>query len=200
MAQINMNDRQSFLINDIKNHVRQGGNVTHILNVKVSNQRNADEGNRIRQRIYQYIANTAHALNILGMNFAITWRTSASYTSTNYHCDVGGMLGDLAVKEHTKALLRNVLNALDHEFGQVFSLAITGVAFLVRKPLVREVVLVDEDIPFALAPAAHESDVELDDAEENRSPHFRPVSTHDSGAEMFQKATPAHFCEAEYFS
>ena len=38
MAQINMDGRQSFFLNDIKNHIRQGGNVTHILNVKVSRQ------------------------------------------------------------------------------------------------------------------------------------------------------------------
>jgi len=87
------------------------------------------------------------------MNFAITWRTSATNTSEYYHCDVGGLLGDMAVKGHSKALLSNVLNDIDNEFDQVFSLGITGVAFLVSKPLVREVALVDDDIPFAIAPS-----------------------------------------------
>lgn len=153
MAQIHLNGRQSFLLNDIKDHLRIGGNVTHILNVKVSCQRSADEGNCIRQRIYQQIANKAHQLNVFGMNFAITWRTSATNTSEYYHCDVGGLLGDMAVKGHSKALLSNVLNDIDNEFDQVFSLGITGVAFLVSKPLVREVALVDDDIPFAIAPS-----------------------------------------------
>lgn len=160
---MNINSKQSFLSNDIKNHICAGGNVTHILNVKVSCPRSTDEGNRIRQRIYQQIANRAHQMNVFGINCAITWRTSATTTSAYYHCDVGGMLGDVAVKGHTKALLRNVLNVIDHEFAQVFSLGITGVTFLVSKPLVREVVLVDEDIPFAIAPADNNFDEELDD-------------------------------------
>lgn len=94
MAQIDMNGQQSFLLNDIKNHIRQGGNVTHILNVKVSNQRSPEEGNRIHQKIFQQIANTAQTKNVMGLNFAITWRTSATATSAYYHCDVGGLLGD----------------------------------------------------------------------------------------------------------
>ena len=53
---------------------------------------------------------------------------------------------------NANTLLSNVLNDIDNEFAQVFSLGITGVAFLVSKPLVREVALVDDDIPFAIAP------------------------------------------------
>ena len=140
-----MNGKQSFLLNDIKNHVHNGGNVTHILNVTVSNQRSVEEGNLIRQRIYQHIANTPHIMHVLGMNFGITWRTSATTTSAYYHCDVGGLLGDTAVKGHSKALLMSVLNAIDMEFEQVFSRGITSVAFLVSKPLSRKEVLVDED-------------------------------------------------------
>jgi hypothetical protein len=151
MAQINMNERQSFLLNDIKNHISQGGNVTHILNVKVSNQRTPEEGTRIRQRIYQRIANTAQWKDILGLNFAITWITSATTTSAYYHCDVGGLLGDLAVKEHSKSLLRDILMSIDNDFEQVFSRGITGVSFLVTKPLIREVALVDYDVPFNAA-------------------------------------------------
>ena len=33
--QINMNAQQSFILNDVRNLIRAGGNVTHILNVKV---------------------------------------------------------------------------------------------------------------------------------------------------------------------
>ncbi|RYH10726.1 hypothetical protein EON65_39355 [archaeon] len=96
----------------------------------------------------------------------ITWRTSARTTSAYYHCDVGGMLGDVAVKEHTKCLLRDVLTALDPEFDGAFTAGHTGVAFLVTKPLVREVVLVDDDVPM-LGDAAHAVDEELDEAMEN---------------------------------
>lgn len=152
MAQINMNGKQSFLLNDIKNHIRGGGNVTHILNVKVSNQRSSEEGNRIRQKIYSRIANAPQTKTVMGLTFAITWRTSATTTSAYYHCDMGGLLGDVAVKAHSEALLSDILRAIDAEFGQVFSQGITGVAFLVTKPLVREVALIDGAVPsFACA-------------------------------------------------
>lgn len=164
-----MNGRQSFLLNDIKTQIRNGGNVSHILNVKVSNQRNAEEGNLIRQRIFQAIGNKNITLEVNGMQISICWKTSARTTSAYYHCDVAGMLGDMAVKEHTKLLLRRTLHDIDPHVDTVFSRNLTGVAFLVTKPLVREVVLFDDDDVDA---AAHENDHheavdELNDTTEN---------------------------------
>jgi hypothetical protein len=47
-AQINMNERQqSFLLNAIKTHIKNGGNMTHILNVKFSNLPTAETRNCI---------------------------------------------------------------------------------------------------------------------------------------------------------
>jgi hypothetical protein len=43
-----MNERQqSFLLNAIKTHIKNGGNVTHVLNVKFSNLPTAETRNRI---------------------------------------------------------------------------------------------------------------------------------------------------------
>jgi hypothetical protein len=60
-------------------------------------------------------------------------------------------------------MLRDLLNGLDAEFNGIFSQGLTGVAFLVTKPLAREVVLVDDgDVPL-IEPV----DEELDEAMEN---------------------------------
>eukprot|EP01040_Poterioochromonas_malhamensis_P014050 gene14050-15522_t len=144
MAQINMDRRQSFLLNDIKQVIGQGGNVTHILNVKVSNPPSPDEGNRIRAAIYRSIANTPIHKVVNAQAITLRWRTSATTTSAYYHCDAG-FFNDKAVKEHTKKLLRDLLISLDPQFNNIFLNGTTGVAFKVTKPLVREVVLVDDD-------------------------------------------------------
>jgi hypothetical protein len=99
MTQINMNGRQSFLLNDIKDHVRNGGNVTHILYVKVSNASSSDVRNRIRQAIVKAIGNISIQINVNGSAIAFTWRIRARPSSAYYHCDTG-IYNDIAVKEY----------------------------------------------------------------------------------------------------
>lgn len=45
-------------------------------------------------------------------------------------------------------LVTEVLTSIDDEFDNVFSRGITGVAFILSKPLVKYVPLVDDDISF----------------------------------------------------
>ena len=163
MAQINMNGKQSFLLNDIKTSIRNGENVTHILNVKVSQlqQPNAEIGNRIRQRIYSAIANVPITKIVNNQSITLTWRTAATTTSAYFHCDAG-FFNDLAVKMHTKALLSGLLGALNASFNNIFANGVTGLAFLVTKPLTRPLVLVDDDVLMS-----EPEDEELDEAEEN---------------------------------
>jgi hypothetical protein len=145
MASINMNGQQSFLLNDIKQHIATGGNVTHILNVKVSRQPSYEIGTQIKQDIFRHIRGNAITKMVNGVAVAITWRSNARACSAYYHADVGGMFGDFAVKEHTKILLRDMLHTLDDKFVGIFEATTTGLAFLVTCPLVREVVLADDD-------------------------------------------------------
>ncbi|KAJ3170939.1 hypothetical protein HDU87_008641 [Geranomyces variabilis] len=126
-----MDGRQSFLLN-IKTTLRGGGNVTHILNVKVSRP---ERGNAMRQAIFQAIANVPVVQQ---------WRTSATTTSAYYHANVP-LFTDLVVKRHTVLLLRSILHDLDARFGGVFAAGMSGRAFLVSKPLTREVALADDD-------------------------------------------------------
>ena len=81
MAQITMNGRQSFLLNDIKNHIRQGGNVTHILNVEVSCQRTNEIGSRIRQEIFRRIKGIPITKIVNGVNITLTWNSNARASS-----------------------------------------------------------------------------------------------------------------------
>jgi len=96
---------------------------------------------RSDERFFQLIANTPRYQNVRGMNFPIQWRTSANISTKTYHCDLYGLLGDTAVKEHSKALLSEVLKSLDPEFDFIFSRKITVVSFWITKPLVKEVCL-----------------------------------------------------------
>lgn len=126
-----MNGRQS-LLNDIKTHVRRGGNVTHILHVKVSREPSADIGHLIRQKIFRAIANVAITKIVNGQQITLTWRTTATTTSAYYHCDAV-FFNDNAVKAHTKELLAGLLSTLNASFNNIFANGTTGLTFLVTK-------------------------------------------------------------------
>ena len=162
-----MNGGQSFLRNDVKRVIRHGGNVTHILNVKVSifetkvksfkantlnqvsNQPNDEVGQAIRRRIFQHIQGRPQLQEIDTVPVTITWHSSAHSTSAYYYADVP-MFTDVVVKRHTSILLQNLLQQIDGEFGAIFARGTTRLAFLVTKPLTREVVLdYDSDVDLA---------------------------------------------------
>lgn len=140
MAHSSAVKNKSSLSKDIIDLVRSGGNVTHFLKVKVSNPRSSEEGKRIRRRIFQCIGNIPRYQSVKGSYFPITWRTSANVTAKVYHCDLR-LFNDLAMKEHSKALLSEILSSLDAEFDHIFSRKITVVSFFVTKPLSRDVCL-----------------------------------------------------------
>jgi hypothetical protein len=133
--QINADGAQSFHLNTIKNELREGRNVSHILNVKLSNQQGIERGNAIRQAIYKKINSITITKVVNNRNVDITWKSSATQTSAYYYTDVEGFYGDVAVKTHTAILLSDLLNQLRPVFGEI------SLAFLVTRPLVREVAL-----------------------------------------------------------
>ncbi|KAJ3400718.1 hypothetical protein HDV05_000948, partial [Chytridiales sp. JEL 0842] len=139
---IDMDGRQSFLLNDIKNVLRNGGNVTHILNVELSRQMDKQTGDSIRNAIFQRIRNNPIQKVVHGVHVTITWRTSASSSSAYYHADVP-YFTDLIVKRHTEQLLQDLLEELNGQFNNIFMDGMTGLAFLISKPLTREVVIDD---------------------------------------------------------
>ena len=140
MASINMNGDQSFLCNSIKRHVKNGGNVSHILNVRVSRQCDNEISAKIRQEIFKAIQGIPITKMLKGMNVTITWRSSST-DSAYYHADVKGMLGDIAVKLHTELLFQDILNEINGKFQNIFAPGENGLAFLISRPLVRQIAL-----------------------------------------------------------
>lgn len=143
MAQINMDGRQSFLLNDIKRVIRAGGNVTHILNVKVSREQENAKGSSIRQEVFRRIQGIPIVERVNRRDVDITWFSSAIQSTAYYYANVPDFT-DHVLKKHTKLLLCRLLKELDPLFGNVFTNGLTGLAFLVTRPLVRKVVLVDD--------------------------------------------------------
>ena len=91
------------LNSDINAHIREGGNISHILNVNI-NQLTDDISNQIRQQVFHKINNIPIMFTIHNLKITITWRSNA--VSNHYHADVMGMIGDVAVKLHTEMLLK----------------------------------------------------------------------------------------------
>jgi hypothetical protein len=133
------------LLNDIKDVLRNGGNVTHLLEVKVSRQYRSKEKTAIQREIFKVIANTPVTMIVDGVAVTIIWRTSASANTAYYHADVP-FFTDIIVKRHTMQLLADSRLMLNPHFNNIIAADITSLAFVVSKPLSRTITLVDDDI------------------------------------------------------
>jgi hypothetical protein len=132
MASINMDGCQGFILNEIKNEIRQGRNVTHVLNVTISWQGEAGTANRIRSAIFERIANRPITKIVLGKKVTVTWRTSAKRNTPYYFCD--NPFINLYVVGHTELLLRDIVDAIDVTFNRMFTRGETGIGFVVTNP------------------------------------------------------------------
>jgi hypothetical protein len=130
-----ISDESSMILlnNDINAHIREGGNVSHILNVNINKSITDDTANQIRQQVFHKINNIPLMFTIRNLQVTITWRSNA--VSNHYHADVMGMYGDVAVKLHTKMLLK--LFECD---GQSI------LDFIITKPLVRTIPILPSEV------------------------------------------------------
>jgi hypothetical protein len=103
-SNINNTPDNSSLHMGIKNHINEGGNVSHILNVIISLQITSNITNQIRQQVFNKINNIPIMFKINGMEITITWRSNV--VSNYYYTDIDGIYGDMAVKLHTAMLLK----------------------------------------------------------------------------------------------
>ena len=126
--------RKDCFMSDMKKEIRNGGNVTHLLGVELSDQLNAEEETQIREAIFNQIGNVGVCKTVEGVEMVITWRASNA-TCTHYHCDVGGMFGDMAVTIHTKIVQKDLLVTLNDQFNNIFSTRHMGISLLLTKPL-----------------------------------------------------------------
>ena len=143
MANRNMNGNQSLLFKDMKEHIRSGGNVSHILHVDVPPPHLNSSTAHIRQKIFNIINRKRIVKHVCGVDVFIKWRSAQSFSSSSsayyYHTDVNGVFGDRAVKEHTKQLLHDILEELGLKADE------SGIAFRVTRPLVRQIALQYDD-------------------------------------------------------
>ncbi len=121
------------LNNDINAHIREGGNVSHILNVNI-NLSTDDIANQIRQQVFNKINNIPLMFMIYNIPVKITWRSNA--VSNHYHADVMGIYGDVAVKLHTEMLLKSL-----SAYGGGLTLD-----FSITKPLVHTIPILPSEV------------------------------------------------------
>ncbi len=136
----NFSERQSFYLNDIKDHIRNGGNITHMLEIRILREPSIEIGTRILEEIHELMGNQPIEKIVNGfVNVTITWRNSGNRSSPYYHTDVAGMFGDIAVKLHTQLLLLDIMASIDKKFNQIFSTGKAGVQYSITKPLVQQI-------------------------------------------------------------
>lgn len=130
------------MLDDIKDIIRSGGNVTHVLNVNVANEPDADTGNQIRSAVFRTINGVPKTIEVNGLPVVITWTANARRSLAYYYADVAFV--DRYVKKHTESLVREIKSQLDGTFHNIFANGTTDLKFLVTKPLTYEVVLLDD--------------------------------------------------------
>ena len=119
----------------MKEHIEQGGNVTHLLKIKITKQE-TNTIEEIRQEIFQRINNIPITFMIRGLHVTITWKTISSSHSA-YFTDVAGIFGDVAVKLHTEMLLKTLLE----ESSDTCLCDTKSLTFFVTKPLTHKIAL-----------------------------------------------------------
>lgn len=133
-TQLNANaGHQSGMLVAMNNIVNNGGNISHILNVKVSNEASPESGHQIRLAIFARIANVPLQRVVNDVQMTVTWRTLLTQTSAYYYTDVN-MFTDLAVRAHTTGVLTDLIIDLQRRNPTWFG-PTTGLAMLVSKPL-----------------------------------------------------------------
>ena len=141
MAHINMEGEQIFALNGVRQIVRGGGKVTHILKVEVARHVSAEIADRIQTAIYNHIANVAIKTIVNGLPVTITWTPADAAYPAYYHLN-SVMFSDVAIHHHTQALLRQLIDRLNPDFDNGFTNGTIGVALLVSQGLKRPVNIV----------------------------------------------------------
>jgi hypothetical protein len=139
-GEIKMSDCQSKSLNLIKDAINRGQQITHILNVKITNEPNNHVGTKIREFLYQMINGSAKTLTINDFpSITLTWLMPTSKSSCYYYTN--SIYNDYMTAEHTKNMLRSMINALknDAAFNSLRTCngyhSNWGISFFLTKPL-----------------------------------------------------------------
>lgn len=94
--------------NMYKKYTDKYGNFSHILNIEVDNSVSEDEKHIILYDIYDLINEKDITKKIARMNIIINWRVYDDSDLLHYYTGGDGILGDVAIYEHTKLLLNDI--------------------------------------------------------------------------------------------
>ena len=147
---VRMRGSQPRWLIEIRNQLRAGLNISHVLKVKVSNEPdNREHANAIRRDIKSRIWNVENQQIVQHNNgnlpITIMWTMSDAGTMSAYYYAVNLPYIDEIVGKHTRQVLSVVCNAIrgQHpEYGQAW-----GIAYLVTKPLALLQAMSQEDLP-----------------------------------------------------
>lgn len=136
MTSMNMGRNQSSILNDIKREVKEGRDVTHILNIKVSNENDNSKERNIRLNISRVIHGKPITKRIMGIDVTLTWSHGAGSISEHYYCN--SPYTDKYVVAHTRALFNEVI--ADPRMNNIFARDNpVGLEFLVTSPVVHRI-------------------------------------------------------------
>lgn len=162
-----MRGSQSRRLFEIRDQLRAGLNISHVLYVKVSDEPdNREHANAIRREIKSRIRNVEHQQIVQhnGGNLPVTivWTMHDAGTMSAYYYAINLPCIDEIVGRHTRQMLSVVCNAIrgQHpEYGQAW-----GIAYLVTKPLALLQAMPQEDLPPPPPPVGDVESMAISDA------------------------------------
>ncbi|RYG67349.1 hypothetical protein EON64_07650 [archaeon] len=136
-APLRQRGNQSRRVVEIAEQIANGVLISHILNIKVSNEPPKTQAQAIRRRLKELIYNQQHLLQVMhnGQPFpvGITWTMNNVGRTCAYYYAVNLPYVDVIVENHTRLLLNGIM----HQIRQDHPAAGNdwGLAYMVVKPL-----------------------------------------------------------------
>ena len=91
-----------------KKYINKYGNFSHILNIEIDESISEEEKNTILYDILNLINEKNITKHISNMDISLKWRVYDNTDLLYYYTDGNGVLGDVAIYEHTKILLNEI--------------------------------------------------------------------------------------------
>jgi len=112
------------------------GNFSHILNIEIDKSLSEDEKHIILYDIYDLINEKDIRKNISNMNIIIKWRVYDNSNLLHYYTGGDGILGDVAIYEHTKLLLTDINKVTTSDKFKIY----------LNKPLTKSICMLNKTI------------------------------------------------------
>jgi hypothetical protein len=107
------------------------GEFSHMLTIFINEEICENEKSTIISTIHIMINDKQIDKNILGMCIPIKWRVSNETDLLHYYTNVGGLLGDKAVQEHSKMVVNDIKHLISKYKNKI--------SFMVTKPLTEKI-------------------------------------------------------------